>query len=102
MIKLFLSIALACGFILSTELNILTYNIHALSPLIAGDNPRLRINEIADIVDSYDIIFFQENWIFRSEELEIKFPGYNIVSSEKSKLLDISLLLKLTSAFKSA
>ncbi len=56
-----------------------------MTPLIAGDDPRTRINKIADLVGSYDIIFFQENWIFSTEELEKKLPGHQIVSSEKSK-----------------
>ena len=64
---------------------ILTYNIHALHPIIAGDSPHLRIPQILNQSNQYDFIFLQENWIYDSHYLEKHLPGYSFIVSNKSK-----------------
>ena len=71
--------------IFSVEINILTYNIHGLSPVFAGDKPKERIPSILDKSKSFDIILLQENWIFSSEEIAQELDGYEIMVSNKSK-----------------
>ena len=65
----------------------LTYNIHALTPIIARDNPHKRIPEILSKSNGIDILFFQENWIFKDAELEPHLSNYNIITSKISKLI---------------
>jgi len=69
------------------QLSLVTYNIHALHPIISRDNPHQRIPEILNKSDGYDILFLQENWIFKDKELLAHLPNYNIVSSRASKFL---------------
>ena len=69
----------------SIEFTVLTYNIHALTPVIAGDNPKSRIVEILDKSIGYNLLFIQENWIFSSEYLSSLLPGYRLIVSEESK-----------------
>ena len=63
----------------------LTYNIHALTPVIAGDDPHSRIPEILSKSLGFEILFLQENWIFNESELKSYLVGYNIISSKNSK-----------------
>ncbi len=77
------SILICCT--LASELKVLTYNIHALSPLIAGDDPHARIPKILAGSIENDIIFFQENWIFSGKYFSGQLPGYQIVKSKTSK-----------------
>ena len=69
----------------SVEVNILTYNIHGLSPIFAGDKPKERIPSILDKSKGFDIILLQENWIFSNEEIAEELSGYEIMVSNKSK-----------------
>lgn len=71
--------------IFGLELSILTYNIHGLSPIFAGDKPKERIPEILNKSKNFDIILMQENWIFSSEEIAQELDDYNVVTSNKSK-----------------
>ena len=71
--------------VLCAEFSVLTYNIHALSPLFAGDKPRERILEILDKSYGYNCILFQENWIFSKNNLIEKIDNYTVVVSNKSK-----------------
>ena len=85
--KLFFYSLIALHFLFGSKLNVLTYNIHALTPLIARDNPHKRIPEILSKSSGIDILFFQENWIFKDAELEPHLSGYNIITSKTSKLM---------------
>ena len=69
----------------SLEINILSYNIHGLSPILAGDNPKERIPEILHKSNKFDIILLQENWILSHAEISKELDGYNIVVSNQSK-----------------
>jgi len=85
--KLFFYSLIAFHFLSGSQLGVLTYNIHALTPIIARDNPHKRIPEILSKSSGIDILFFQENWIFEDVELEPHLPGYNIITSKTSKLM---------------
>lgn len=85
---------MVCGFSLCTELNILTYNIHALSPLVARDNPKSRVKRIIENTKEYDIILLQENWIFSNQKLSTSLFEYTVFSSESSKFIwPVSVLI---------
>ena len=85
--KLFFYSLIAFHFLSGSQLGVLTYNIHALTPIIARDNPHKRIPEILSKSSGIDILFFQENWIFKDPELEPHLSGYNIITSKTSKLM---------------
>ena len=70
---------------MGVEVNILTYNIHGLSPIFSGDKPKERIPNILDKSKQFDIILLQENWIFSNEEISQELDGYEIMVSDKSK-----------------
>ena len=72
-------------FLFGIELSILTYNIHALSPIFAGDKPNKRIKHILNGSRSFDLILFQENWIFSDKEIERGLTHHNIVTLKRSK-----------------
>ena len=63
----------------------LSFNIHAITPIFSGDHPKKRIIEILDKADNFDIIFFQENWIFKNSKLKNSLHHHNIFSSNISK-----------------
>ena len=65
----FLSYIFTIQILFGLELSVLTYNIHALSPVFAGDKPKLRIIDILDRSRDFDIILLQENWIFPQEKI---------------------------------
>ena len=45
------------------EISLLTYNIHGLPPQITGDDTTVRIRDIAPMLDSFDIVALQEDWM---------------------------------------
>ena len=71
----------------AVELSMLSYNIHALSPILAGDKPKQRIVSILEKSKDFDLIFFQENWIFSEEDLAEGLGSHTILRSKKSKLV---------------
>ena len=77
------SILICCT--LASELKVLTYNIHALSPFIAGDDPHGRIPKILSGSSENNIIFFQENWIFSDKYFNRQLPEHQIIKSKTSK-----------------
>ena len=85
--RIFLALLIVAQLLLSSDISVLTYNIHALSPIIAGDDPHLRIIKILDNSQSYDLIFIQENWIFQDDDLKSKLPNHNLVISNESKFI---------------
>jgi hypothetical protein len=42
--------------------SVLSYNVHGLSPLLAGDDPRRRIEKIGARAATYDVALFQEDF----------------------------------------
>ena len=76
---------IAIQILFASDFSVLTYNIHALSPIIAGDNPKSRIVEILNNSKGYDFIFIQENWIFKDKDLLEWLPDYNWFVSDRSK-----------------
>ena len=64
---------------------VLTYNIHALHPLIAGDDPHFRVPKILEKSIDYDFIFIQENWIYDYDYLDKLLPSHQFIVSDKSK-----------------
>ena len=73
------------SFLFSQDLNLLTYNIHGLNPIIAGDDPYNRIPIILSKITEYDIIFFQENWIYDNNSFSSMMESYNVFSTSYSK-----------------
>ena len=73
------------SFLFSQDLNLLTYNIHGLNPIIAGDDPYNRIPIILSKIAEYDIIFFQENWIYDNNSFSSMMESYNVFSTSYSK-----------------
>jgi endonuclease/exonuclease/phosphatase family metal-dependent hydrolase len=47
------------------ELSLITYNVHALPSLIAGDNPPARLPLIGQRLHQYDVALVQEIWLYR-------------------------------------
>ncbi len=84
--KWFIRILIILELLLALDLNILTFNIHALPSIIAGDKPKKRIKKIIKNINVYDIIFFQENWIFSKKYLTSISPNYQWYVSKKSGL----------------
>ena len=85
--KFFLYIIFFVQSLFGLEINILSYNIHGLSPIFAGDKPKARIIDILKRSKDFDIILFQENWIFSVKEIAKELDGYEIVVSNKSKFI---------------
>ena len=48
-------------YLFAADFKILSFNIHALHPIIANDNPKERLIEILKNTTSFEFIFFQEN-----------------------------------------
>ena len=86
-VKIFLFLLFISQFLFPSTFKVLTYNIHALHPIIAGDSPHLRIPKILNQSTEYDFIFFQENWIYDSSYLKEQLPGYNFILSNESKFI---------------
>ena len=86
-VRTFLTLLILSQLALASNLSVLTYNIHALSPIIAGDDPHSRIIKILDNSQDYDIIFIQENWIFQRNDLKSKLPNHNLIISNESKFI---------------
>ena len=83
--KRFLLSVIFTSFLFSQNLNLLTYNIHGLNPIIAGDDPYNRIPIILSKVVEYDIIFFQENWIYDNNSFASMLQSYNVFTTSDSK-----------------
>tara|TARA_Y100000996_G_scaffold412028_1_gene397256 strand:+ start:478 stop:1305 length:828 start_codon:yes stop_codon:yes gene_type:complete len=83
--KRFLLPFIFTSFLFSQDLNLLTYNIHGLNPIIAGDDPYNRIPIILSKITEYDIIFFQENWIYDNNSFSSMMESYNVFSTSYSK-----------------
>mgnify|MGYP001437517376 CR=1 FL=1 len=73
------------SFLFTQNLNLLTYNIHGLNPIIAGDDPYNRIPIILSNITEYDIIFFQENWIYDNNSFSSMLDSYNVFTTSDSK-----------------
>ena len=86
-VRTFLTLLILSQLALASNLSVLTYNIHALSPIIAGDDPHSRIIKILDNSQNYDLIFIQENWIFQHSDLKSKLPNHNLIISNESKFI---------------
>jgi len=71
----------------ASELKVLTYNIHALVPIIAGDDPHNRVPEIFLKSRGNDIIFFQENWIYADQYIAGFLPDHQVIKSKSSKFI---------------
>lgn len=67
------------------EFSVLTYNVHGLSPIIAGDDPESRIPVILERAKDYNFILIQENWIFSANYFSEKLPNHKWVVSNDSK-----------------
>jgi len=83
--KRFLLSFIFTSFLFSQDLNLLTYNIHGLNPIIAGDDPYNRIPIILSKITEYDIIFFQENWIYDNNSFSSMLDSYNVFTTNVSK-----------------
>ena len=83
--KRFLLLFFFTSLLFSQELNLLTYNIHGLNPIIAGDDPYNRIPKILSKITKYDIIFFQENWIYDNSSFASMLDSYNVLTTSDSK-----------------
>ena len=79
-------IVISC-ILFASELKVLTYNIHALSPILAGDDPHGRIPKILSKSSQNNIIFFQENWIFSEQYFNKYLPDHQILTSKSSKFI---------------
>ena len=83
--KRFLLLFFFTSLLFSQELNLLTYNIHGLNPILAGDDPYKRIPIILSKITEYDIIFFQENWIYDNSSFSSLLDRYNVFTTSDSK-----------------
>ena len=83
--KRFLLFVIFTSFLFSQNLNLLTYNIHGLNPIVAGDDPYNRIPIILSKIVEYDIIFFQENWIYDNNSFSSMLQSYNVFTTSDSK-----------------
>ena len=83
--KRFLLLFFFTSLLFSQELNLLTYNIHGLNPIVAGDDPYNRIPKILSKITKYDIIFFQENWIYDNSSFASMLDSYNVLTTSDSK-----------------
>ena len=70
----------------AADFKILSFNIHALHPIIANDNPKERLIEILKKTTNVEFIFFQENWIFSENYLTSISPNYSWFVSKDSGL----------------
>ena len=84
--RIFVILLICLETLFSSDFNILSFNLHALPPVLARDNPKRRIIKIMDDANSYDIIFFQENWIFSKKYLKKVSPKFNWYISKDSGL----------------
>ena len=84
--RIFIILLIFLETLFSSDFNILSFNLHALPPVLARDNPKKRIIKIINDANSYDIIFFQENWIFSKKYLKKISPKFNWYVSKDSGL----------------
>tara|TARA_B100000003_G_scaffold171172_1_gene158633 strand:- start:3349 stop:4119 length:771 start_codon:yes stop_codon:yes gene_type:complete len=73
-------------YLFAADFKILSFNIHALHPIIANDNPKGRLIKILKNTTNFEFIFFQENWIFSDNYLTTISPNYNWFVSKDSGL----------------
>ena len=98
-IKFIINIIIGSSFALSNQytFNFLGYNIHGLHPLITLDNSRERIKKIFEKSKVYDIILYQENWIYQ-DLLDDYFNDFMVIKGKmtnfknKKKTLIFSLM----------
>ena len=90
-------------------LNVLSYNIHGLPNILTPYKNSNRIKEIINEVNSYDLIFLQENWVyqdliknnfsnnkfiiggknkFTNKDKPRRSSGLNIITSDKISIYD--------------
>ena len=86
-IKFIYSIILVFCTLVGSELKVLTYNIHALKPILSGDDPHGRVPKILSKSSGNNIIFFQENWIFSDQYFSKYLPNHQIIKSNVSKFI---------------
>jgi endonuclease/exonuclease/phosphatase family metal-dependent hydrolase len=60
------------------QIAVVTYNVHALPSLIAGDDPPGRLPLIAALLRSYDIAFVQELWMYH-DHLTKSLSGWTVI-----------------------
>ncbi len=51
------------------ELEVLTYNVHGLPSVVTGDDTTARVEKIASILESYELIGLQEDFIEENHEI---------------------------------
>ena len=51
------------------ELEVLTYNVHGLPSVVTGDDTEERIQQIAPLLSSYELIGLQEDFMEEQHEL---------------------------------
>ena len=49
------------------QFSVLTYNIHGLPPEVTNDDTSERIKQIAPLLEAYDVVGLQEDWIYCSK-----------------------------------
>ena len=47
----------------SGEIDVLSYNIHGLPSAVTGDDTQARLTQIAPLLDQFDLVGMQEDWI---------------------------------------
>ncbi len=60
----------------SGTFSVLTYNIHGLPPEVTGDDTTGRIEQITPLLDDYDLVGLQEDWIEDNREIWIEGAGF--------------------------
>lgn len=78
MVHTLIFLLLACDSSTPTELetsgqfSVLTYNIHGLPPEVTNDNTSERIKQIAPLLEAYDVIGLQEDWMIENHEILVE------------------------------
>ena len=55
-VRISLTLLIVVQLLLSSNISVLTYNIHALSPIIAGDDPESRIIKICFLIPLKEVV----------------------------------------------
>lgn len=50
-----------------TEISVLTYNVHGLPESVASNNPEENMSQISPVLNSYDIVAIQEDFLYHPE-----------------------------------
>lgn len=60
----------------SGQLQVLSYNIHGLPPAITDDDTTARVEAIAPLLQNYDLIGIQEDWMLENHDLLLSGSGF--------------------------